>query len=85
MEKLTTINQRTYGRYFGICTSFHHSKGCLCPKCPSYDKNSNKLMFCSRKSYDNHALMKSCLCEECYNYNQFKMVGNYFCQPDKMS
>lgn len=78
MEKLTTINQRTYGRYFGICTSFHHSKGCLCPKCPSCTIDG--MMFCARKVQNRYNTSKvGCLCTECYNYKQFRLKGHYFC------
>ena len=38
-----------YGKYFGICASFHHSKACLCTVCslkPAY----GNVMYCAKGS-----------------------------------
>lgn len=71
-------SQEIYGRYFGICVSYHHSKGCLCHKCPSYAQEG--MMFCARKIQDKCNILKiGCLCTECYNYKQFRLTGHYFC------
>ncbi|WP_292389517.1 hypothetical protein [Methanosarcina sp. UBA5] len=48
-EKASNIIQQTreeYGRYFGICGSYHHLTACTCKKCPSYSGGAG--MFCSR-------------------------------------
>ena len=48
-EKAPDIIQEAreeYGRYFGICGSYHHLKACICKSCPSYSGGAG--MFCSR-------------------------------------
>jgi len=38
-----------FGKYFGVCASFHHSKACLCLTCalrPAY----GSIMYCSKGS-----------------------------------
>ncbi|MEZ5336307.1 MAG: DUF2769 domain-containing protein [Methanolobus sp.] len=65
------------GKYFGICTSYHHSKGCSCPECPSYPEKG-KFMFCSRGA-NPEAKKQGCKCQECHIYSKFGMKGNYFC------
>jgi len=40
---------RKFGKYFGICASFHHSKACLCQACalkPEY----GIFMYCAKGS-----------------------------------
>ncbi|WP_366931346.1 DUF2769 domain-containing protein [Methanolobus sp.] len=65
------------GKYFGICTSYHHSKGCNCPKCPSYPETGT-FMFCSKGAYPG-AVKKGCMCSECLIHEKFALTGKYFC------
>ncbi|AGB48303.1 Protein of unknown function (DUF2769) [Methanomethylovorans hollandica DSM 15978] len=76
-SELTDSNRATYGRYFGICTSYHHSKGCLCIKCPSYQEKG--MMFCARKNQQTPSLKAGCLCLSCHTYEKFRLEGDYFC------
>ncbi|MBP1909362.1 DUF2769 domain-containing protein [Methanolobus bombayensis] len=65
------------GKYFGICTSYHHSKGCNCPECPSYPE-IGKFMFCSKGGYTGLE-KKGCLCQGCIIHSKFGLEGEYFC------
>jgi hypothetical protein len=65
------------GKYFGICTSYHHSKGCNCPNCPSYPVKG-KFMFCSKGACP-EVEKKGCLCQECIIHSKFGLDGEYFC------
>ncbi len=72
-----------YGRYFGVCFSYHNSKACICGRCSSYPGKGN--IFCSRgKSEltdDMHLEMKKgCLCRDCELYRKFRFEGQYFCR-----
>ncbi len=70
-----------YGRYFGICGSYHHLKACVCKSCPSYPGGLG--LFCSRgKSYEK-GKKESCLCESCELLRKFRLEGNYFCRLDE--
>ncbi|WP_319506762.1 DUF2769 domain-containing protein [uncultured Methanolobus sp.] len=66
-----------HGKYFGICTSYHHSKGCNCPTCPFYPGNG-VFMFCSKGPYPG-TQKKGCMCSECFMYRKFALLGKYFC------
>ncbi|MBC7086450.1 MAG: DUF2769 domain-containing protein [Methanomethylovorans sp.] len=72
-------NRATYGRYFGICKSYHHSKGkgCLCIKCPSYPGNG--MMFCASKNQQKQSIKTDCLCLVCHVHKKFRFQGDYFC------
>lgn len=73
------VNSNNYGRYFGICPSYHHAKACKCTVCPSYPQ-TGEVMFCARGT-DNPSDKKSgCLCSECELYKKFGLESNYFCQ-----
>ncbi|SFM83468.1 DUF2769 domain-containing protein [Methanolobus profundi] len=65
------------GKYFGICTSYHHSKGCNCQKCPSYPEDGS-FMFCSKGPRPD-VQKKGCMCSECMIHGKFGLEGNYFC------
>ena len=39
-------SRERYGRYFGICSSYHHLKACVCKNCPSYPGGAG--IFCAR-------------------------------------
>ncbi|MGB9929501.1 MAG: DUF2769 domain-containing protein [Methanosarcina sp.] len=80
-ETLSAEIQKTreeYGRYFGICGSYHHLKGCLCKNCSSYQGGSG--MFCSRKKRSSHEKAHACLCNECEVFRKFGLEGENFCQ-----
>ncbi|MGD9780450.1 DUF2769 domain-containing protein [Methanomethylovorans sp.] len=76
-SELTDRNRETYGRYFGICTSYHHSKGCLCTTCTTCPGNG--MMFCARKNQYEPSLKEGCLCSECHTREKFRLEGDYFC------
>lgn len=40
-------SDQKYGKYFGICASFHHSKACLCPTCTLRPDFGN-IMYCAK-------------------------------------
>ncbi len=42
-------SEQKYGRYFGVCASFHHSKACLCPTCALRPELGN-IMYCAKGS-----------------------------------
>ncbi|WP_406658072.1 DUF2769 domain-containing protein [Methanolobus sp. ZRKC2] len=67
------------GKYFGVCTSYHHSKGCNCPTCPSYPENG-MYMFCSKGKSSKSEKKAGCLCKECEIYLKFRFEGDYFCR-----
>jgi hypothetical protein len=76
------IIQRTreeYGRYFGICCSYHNLKACLCKYCPSYPGGSG--MFCVRRdTARGEGKKEECLCETCELFKKFRLEGDYFCR-----
>ena len=42
-------SEQKFGKYFGICASFHHSKACLCTFCPQKPIYGN-MMYCAKGS-----------------------------------
>ncbi|AYK16007.1 MAG: DUF2769 domain-containing protein [Methanosarcina flavescens] len=66
-----------YGRYFGICGSYHHLKACICKSCPSYSGGAG--MFCSRGKCPGQDKKLGCLCETCELFRKFRLEGKYFC------
>lgn len=71
-----------YGRYFGICGSYHHLKACLCKYCSVYPGGSG--MFCARGSAVKAKEKKEgCLCETCELFKKFRLEGGYFCQLEE--
>ena len=42
-------SEQKYGKYFGVCASFHHSKACLCTFCPQKPTYGN-MMYCAKGS-----------------------------------
>lgn len=69
--------RKEYGRYFGICGSYHHLKACICKSCPSYSDGSG--MFCSRNKRPVQGKKEGCLCEACELFRKFRLEGEYFC------
>ncbi|WP_406662684.1 DUF2769 domain-containing protein [Methanolobus sp. ZRKC3] len=67
------------GKYFGICTSYHHSKGCKCKQCPSYPEDGS-FMFCSKGRSKNPRVEAVCLCHECFIFQKFRLEGDNFCK-----
>ncbi|QIB91214.1 DUF2769 domain-containing protein [Methanosarcina mazei] len=68
-----------YGRYFGICGSYHHLKACLCKYCSSYPGGAG--MFCARGGMAiGKGKKDECLCETCVVFKKFRLEGEYFCQ-----
>lgn len=65
------------GKYFGICSSYHHLKACICKNCPSYSGGAG--MFCSRGKGPGQGKTQGCLCETCELYRKFRLEGKYFC------
>lgn len=49
-----------FGKYFGVCASFHHSKACLCPGC-ALRPTHGIVMYCAKGpcetygSYETHS------------------------------
>lgn len=85
-EKISDIIQQTreeYGRYFGICGSYHHLKACICKNCPSYSGGAG--MFCSRSKYPGQGKKLGCLCETCELFRKFRFEGEYFCLQNEKS
>ena len=80
-EKAPDVIQQAreeYGRYFGICGSYHHLKACICKSCPSYSGGAG--MFCSRsKCPPVQGKKEGCLCEACELFRKFRFEGEYFC------
>jgi len=79
-EKASDIIQQVreeYGRYFGICGSYHHLKACICKSCPSYSGGAG--MFCSRSKSPGQGKKQGCLCETCELFRKFRLEGEYFC------
>lgn len=71
-----------YGRYFGICGSYHHLKACLCKYCPSYPGSSG--MFCARGGIvQGEEKKEDCLCETCELFKKFGFEDTCFCQLKK--
>ncbi|AEH60029.1 conserved hypothetical protein [Methanosalsum zhilinae DSM 4017] len=71
-----------YGRYSGICASYHHSKGCICRNCPTYPQDEG-FMYCAKGPSDAAGRKNGCMCPECIVYDKFKLEGRYFCQDRK--
>ncbi len=74
-----------YGKYFGVCFSYHNSKACICGNCPSHPERGN--MFCARgksKLTDDILPEKKagCLCQDCDLYRKFRFEGQYFCMGE---
>jgi len=79
-EKVSDIipqAREEYGRYFGICSSYHHLKACICKDCPFYSGGAG--MFCSRNKYQGKGKKQGCLCEACELFRKFQLEGEYFC------
>jgi len=79
-KKTSDIIQQTreeYGRYFGICGSYHNLKACTCKNCPSYPGGAG--MFCSRGKCPEQGKKQGCLCETCELFRKFRLEGEYFC------
>ena len=94
----TRESGQKFGRYFGVCASFHHSKACLCQACalkPEY----GIFMYCAKGSCPTYGSgeettgaigfdsidqngNEKCLCESCAVYKQFAMEGTDFCRLD---
>ncbi|MFP4654883.1 MAG: DUF2769 domain-containing protein [Methanohalobium sp.] len=72
-------NSKKYGRYFGICPSYHHAKACKCVVCPSYP-GTDEMMYCARGTDRPAGKKMGCLCTECGGYKKFGLEGDYFCQ-----
>ncbi|MCQ1536703.1 DUF2769 domain-containing protein [Methanosarcina sp. KYL-1] len=70
-----------YGRYFGICSSYHHLKACLCKSCPSYPGGAG--MFCARDKIPGQGKKVGCLCETCELLKKFRLEGDYFCRKEE--
>ncbi|WNY26701.1 DUF2769 domain-containing protein [Methanolapillus ohkumae] len=87
-----------FGRYFGVCASFHHSKVCLCPTC-SIRPPVGILMYCAKGKCPTYGSGEEhnktigrddsgdgknefCLCQSCAVYKQFAMEGADFCSTD---
>jgi hypothetical protein len=66
-----------YGRYFGICGSYHCLKACICKNCPSYSGGAG--MFCSRGKSLGQGIKEGCLCETCELFRKYRFEGEYFC------
>lgn len=77
---VTKEAREEYGRYFGICGSYHHLKACICKGCPSYPGGLG--MFCSRGKSSGKEKKEGCLCESCELLRKFQLKGNYFCRQD---
>jgi hypothetical protein len=83
-EKSPNIIQQAreeYGRYFGICSSYHHLKACTCKSCPSYSGGAG--MFCSRSKFPGQGKKEGCLCEACELFRKFRLEGEYFCMQNE--
>ncbi|MEA1984526.1 MAG: DUF2769 domain-containing protein [Euryarchaeota archaeon] len=70
-----------FGRYFGICPSYHHSKGCKCQYCESRPDEGGT-MYCARGNSSLSVEDQGCLCRTCYVYSQFSLEGDRFCRKD---
>ena len=70
-----------YGRYFGVCASYHHLKACICKICPSYSGENG--MFCSKNKNRKLGKREGCLCESCELYRKFRFEGDYFCREEE--
>jgi len=78
MPALIIETRKEYGRYFGICGSYHHLKACICRRCLSYSGGTG--MFCSRKNKQEQGKKEGCLCEFCELFKKFRFEGDYFCR-----
>ena len=45
----TNQSEQKFGRYFGVCASFHHSKACLCQAC-ALKPEVGIFMYCAKGS-----------------------------------
>ena len=79
MPDITLKSREIYGRYFGICSSYHHLKACICKTCPSYPGGTG--IFCARGNSEGKGKKEDCLCETCELFKKFRLEGDYFCQP----
>lgn len=79
MPGISLKARKVYGRYFGICSSYHHLKACVCKTCPSYPGGTG--MFCARGNSEEARKKEGCLCETCELFKKFRLEGEYFCQP----
>jgi hypothetical protein len=71
--------RKEYGRYFGVCSSYHHLKACLCKYCSAYPGGTG--MFCTRGgAVVREGNKENCLCETCELFKKFRFEGDYFCQ-----
>ncbi|WP_231582979.1 DUF2769 domain-containing protein [Methanosarcina sp. MTP4] len=85
LEKDPGKGPENYGKYFGVCFSYHNSKACICGSCPSYPGSGN--MFCARgKSRLTDDMLPEkkddCLCRDCELYRKFRFEGQYFCMGE---
>ncbi|MCS3924934.1 DUF2769 domain-containing protein [Methanosalsum natronophilum] len=71
-----------HGRYYGICASYHHAKGCLCVECASYP-DDGRLMYCAKGPSEIKKELVECMCVQCEIHSKFKLEGQYFCQIKK--
>lgn len=83
MPDLIKKTRQEYGRYFGICGSYHHLKACICKNCPSYSGRMG--MFCSRSNNQKLEKKEGCICESCELFRKFRLEGDYFCQKGEKS
>ncbi|HIH75325.1 MAG TPA: DUF2769 domain-containing protein [Methanosarcina sp.] len=68
-----------YGRYFGVCGSYHHLKACLCRYCSAFPEGRG--MFCARGGVIiENDKKEDCLCETCELFKTFRFEGSHFCQ-----
>ncbi|AKB18542.1 MULTISPECIES: DUF2769 domain-containing protein [unclassified Methanosarcina] len=79
MPDITLKSREIYGKYFGICSSYHHLKACVCKNCLSYSGGTG--MFCARGKSEVEGNKEGCLCETCELFKKFRLEGDYFCQP----
>lgn len=71
-----------YGRYFGICGSYHHLKACLCKYCSACPEGQG--MFCARGGVIlRNERTEECLCETCELFKKFRLEGDCFCHNKK--
>ena len=70
-----------YGRYFGICSSYHHLKACMCKNCPSYPGGAG--IFCARGKSPVQGKKEDCVCETCELFRKFRLEGDYFCRQEE--
>lgn len=96
MDVKNMESEQKFGKYFGVCASFHHSKACLCPACALQPDYGN-IMYCAKGSCPTYGSGNEngdvgtinihgkenndvCLCKDCAVYKQFAMEGLNFCR-----